>query len=122
MRICYIAPAITHVTIEPNLQECLLLLCWISGHVNSIYIQPVCMSVLHSPYQMPRHHCHRVSRHITLRIFYYVAIDQHTCLKPRSYVCNSFTRLAGMLQCPCFKGCFEPACMSVRVASTSRYV
>ena len=31
-------------------------------------------------------------------MFDYVALDQHTCLKPSSYVCNSFTRLAGMLQ------------------------
>ena len=58
----YIAPAIIHVTIEPNLQECWLLLRRISGHV--YYIWPVCMSVLLSPNQMPRHHCHRLSRHI----------------------------------------------------------
>ena len=30
-----------------------------------------------------------------------------------SYVCNSFTRLAGMLQYPCFKRCFEPTGMFV---------
>ena len=33
-----------------------------------------------------------------------------------SYVCNSFTRLAGMLQYPCFKRCFEPTGMFVAVA------
>ena len=55
-------------------------------------------------------------------MIYYVALDQHTCLKPRSYICNSFTRQAGILQYPYFKRCFEPACMSVRVASTSIYV
>ena len=46
--------------------------------------------------------------YLPLRMFYYVALDQHTCLKPSSYVCNSFTRLEGMLQYPCFKRCFEP--------------
>ena len=76
--------------------------------------------------------------YLPLRMFYYVALDQHICLKPCSYVCNSFTRLAGILQNPCFKRCFEPTGMfsavspdhqarrlqlnSVRVASTSRYV
>ena len=48
-------------------------------------------------------------------MFDYVALDQHTCLKPSSYVCNSFTRLAGMLQYPCFKCCFEPTGMFVAV-------
>ena len=33
-----------------------------------------------------------------------------------SYVCNSFTRLAGMLQYSCFKRCFEPTGMFVAVA------
>ena len=78
--------------------------------------------------------------YLPLCMFDYVALDQHTCLKPSNYVCNSFTRLAGMLQYQCFKQCFEPtgsctrppgtsvtveldqACISVRVASTSRYV
>ena len=81
--------------------------------------------------------------HLPLRMFDDVALDQHSCLKKSSYVCNSFTRLAGMLQYPCFKHCFEPsgmfvavapnhlarglqltrsACMFVRVASTSRFV
>ena len=70
----------------------------------------------------------------------YAALNQHTCLKPSSYVCNGFTRLAGMLQYRCFKpslnqqACLlqlllttwhvrynqtQPACMSVRFASTS---
>ena len=49
-------------------------------------------------------------------MFDYVALDQHTCLKPSSYVCNSFTRQAGMLQYPCFKCCFEPTGMFVAVA------
>ena len=75
------------------------------------------MSVPLSPDQQYRHHCHRVSRHIyQLRMFDYVVLYQHTCLKPRSYVCNSFTRLAGMLQYPCFKRCFEPTGMFVAVS------
>ena len=41
-----------------------------------------------------------------LRMFDYAALNQHTCLKPSSYVCNSFKRLAGMLQYRCFKRCF----------------
>ena len=49
-------------------------------------------------------------------MFDYVALDQHTCLKPSSYICNSFTRLAGMLQYLCFKRCFEPTGMFVAVA------
>ena len=31
-------------------------------------------------------------------MFDYVAQDQHTCLKPSGFFCNSFTRLAGLLQ------------------------
>ena len=80
--------------------------------------------------------------YLPLRMFDYVALDQHTCLKSSSYFCNSFTRLAGMLQCLYFKRCFEQTgmfvavapnhlarqlqlnstSMSVSVASTSRYV
>ena len=54
--------------------------------------------------------------HFSLRMFDYVVLDQHRCLKPSSYVCNSFTRLAGMLQYRCFKRCFEPTDMFVAVA------
>ena len=54
--------------------------------------------------------------YLPLRMFDYVTLDQHTCLKLSSYVCNSFTRLAGMLQYPCFKRCFEPTGMFVVVA------
>ena len=80
--------------------------------------------------------------YLLLRMFDYMALDQHTDLKPSSYVCNSFTRLAGMLQYPFLNVALNqqvcllqlhpttwhvgysltrPACMSVRVASTSRY-
>ena len=40
--------------------------------------------------------------HLPLHMFENVALDQHTSLKPNSYVCNSFTRLAGRLQYPMF--------------------
>ena len=40
--------------------------------------------------------------HLPLRMFENVALDQHTSLKPNSYVCNSFTRLVGRLQYPMF--------------------
>ena len=59
---------------------------------------------------------HGQQTNLPLRMFAYVALDQHTCLKPSSYVCNSFTRLAGTLQYPCFKRCFEPTGMFVAVA------
>ena len=112
MRVSYIAPAIMYVTIEPNLQECWVLLHWISGYVCSSYIWPVCMSVLLSTNKLPRHQ----QTYLPLRMFDYVPQDQHTCLKPSDYVSNSFTRLAGMLQYPCFKHCFEPTGMFVAVA------
>ena len=85
------------------------MLHWISRHVCSNYILPVCMSVLLSPDQasLPQDQ----QTYLPLCMF-----DQHTCLKPSSYVCNSFTRLAGMLQYPCFKRCFEPTSMFVAVA------
>ena len=54
--------------------------------------------------------------YLPLRMFDYAAMNQHTCLKPSSYVCNSFTRLAGMLQYRCFKCFFEPTGMFVAVA------
>ena len=42
---------------------------------------------------------------------------EHTCLKPRlqpsSYICNSFTRLSGLLQYHVFKLCSETAGMFV---------
>ena len=120
MCVSYIAPAIMYVTTEPNWQVCWVLLHWISGHVCSSYIRPVCMYVLLSPDQLPRHHCYRVKQtYLPLRMFEYVALDRHTYLKPSSYVCNSFARLAGMLQYPCFKPCFEPtgSCTQPHVTS-----
>ena len=54
--------------------------------------------------------------YLPLRMFDYVALDQHTCLKPSRYVCNNFTKLADMLQYPCFNRCSEPTGMFVSVA------
>ena len=111
MCVSYIAPAIMYVTIEPNLvtvaldqQACLFKLHPASVHVCSTFSQPAAQASLPQGQQI-------------LRMFNYVALDQHTCLKPISYVCNSFTRLAGMLQDPYFKRCFEPTGMFVAVAS-----
>ena len=39
---------------------------------------------------------HGQQTYLPLRMIDYVALDQHTSLKPSSYVCNSFARLAGM--------------------------
>ena len=83
------------------------------------YIRPVCMSVPAAQASLLQGQ----QTYLPLRMFYYVALDQHTCLKPSSYVCNSYTRLAGMLQYPCFKRCFEPnrhvCCSCTRPPGTS---
>ena len=73
--------------------------CPASVHVGSTFSQPAAQESLQQG-----------------RSFDYVALDQHICLKPSSYVCNSFTRLAGMLQYRCFKFCFEPTGMFLAVA------
>ena len=54
--------------------------------------------------------------YLPLCMFDYAALNIHTCLKPSSYICNSFMRLAGMLQYRCLKSCFEPTGMFVAVA------
>ena len=63
---------------------------------------------------LSRHQCNRVSRQNYA--CFYVALDQHTCQKPSIYVCNSFTRQAGIMKYLCFKRCFEPTGMFVAVA------
>ena len=60
------------------------------------------MAVLLSPDQHPGIIATGQQTHLPLRMFENVALDQHTSLKPNSYVCNSFTRLAGRLQYPMF--------------------
>ena len=85
--------------------------CLFKSHPASVYVcsnfsQPAAQASLQQGQQT----------YLPLRMFDFVALDQHTCLKPSSYVCNSFTRLAGMLQYPCFKHCFDSTGMSVAVA------
>ena len=106
MHVSYIAPEIMYVTIEPNQYECWVLLHWISGQVCSSYIRPVCMSVLLSLDQLP------TGSADIFNITHVWLCGTGT----NSYDCNSYTRLAGMLQYPCFKCCFEPTGMFVAVA------
>ena len=75
-------------TVALDQRECLFKLHPASGHVCSTFSRPAAQASLLQGQQT----------YLPLRMFDYVALDQHTCLKPSSYVCNSFTRLAGMLQ------------------------
>ena len=115
MRVSYIAPAIMYVTIEPtgmlgtvalDQRACLFKLHLASVHVCSTFSVPAARASLLQGQQT----C------LPLCMFVYMALDQHTCLKPSNCVCNSLTKLAGMLQYPCFKRCFEPKGMLVAVA------
>ena len=82
-----------------------------SVHVYSTFSRPAAQASLPQGQQT----------YLPSRMFDYVALDQHTCLKPSSYVCNSYTRLSGMLQYPCFKrwhvycSCTRPPGMSVSI-------
>ena len=112
----YMAPAIMYVTIAQltgmlgtsvmDQRACLLKLHPASVHVCSTFSRPAAQASLLQGQQT----------YLPLCMFDYVALDQHTCLKLSSYVCNSFTRLVGMLQYLCFKRCFEPTGMFVAVA------
>ena len=93
-------------TVALDQRACLFKLHPASVHVCSTFSRPAAQASLLQCQQT----------YIPLRMFDYVALDQHACLKPSSYVCNSFTRLAGMLQYPCFKPGFEPTGMFVAVA------
>ena len=108
-------------------QQCMLQLHPTNRMLGTVALdQWACLFKLHSASE---HFCSTFSRpaaqaslpqvqqtYLPLRMFDYVKLDQHTCQKPNSYVCNSFTRLAGMLQYPCFKRCFEPTGVFVAVA------
>ena len=93
-------------TVALDQQACLFKLHQASVHVCSTFSQPAAQASLPQGQQT----------YLPLRMFDNVALDQHTCLKPSSYDCNSFRRLAGMLQYQCFKHCFEPTGMFVAVA------
>ena len=90
-------------TVILDQQACLFKLHLASVRVCSTFSQPAAQASLPQSQQT----------YLPLRMFDYVALDQHTCLKPSSYVCNRFTRLEGMLQYTC---CFEPIGMFVAVA------
>ena len=94
-------------TVALDQRACLFKLHPASVHVCATFFQPAAQASLLQGQQT----------YFPLRMFDYVALDQHACQKPSSYVCNSFTRLAGMLHYPCFKRCFEPTGMFVAVAS-----
>ena len=93
-------------TVALDQRKCLFKLQPTSVHVCSTFSRPAAQALLLQGQQT----------YLPLRMFDYVALDQHTCLKPSSYVGDSFTRLAGTLQYPYFKRCFEPTGMSVAVA------
>ena len=117
MRVSYFAPAIMYVKIAPKLQVYGVLLLWVSGHVcSSFYLASVHVYSLFSQPATQASLPQGKQTYLPLRMFDYVALDQHTCLKQSSYVCNSFTLLAGMLQYPRFKRCFEPTGMLFAVA------
>ena len=87
-------------------RACLLKLHSASVHVYFTFSRPAAQESLPQGQQT----------YLTLSMFDYVALDQHTCPKPSSYVCNSFTRLVGMLQYQYFKCCSEPTGIIVAVA------
>ena len=93
-------------TVAPNQRAYLFQLHPASVHVCFTFSQQAAQASLPQGQQT----------YLPLRMFDYVALDLHTWLKPSSYVCNSFIRLAGMLQCPCFKRCFETTGKFVEVA------
>ena len=106
--VCYNCTQLTGMlsTVALDQWACLFKLHQASVHVCSIFFRPAAQESLPQVQQI----------YFTIRKFDYVALVQHTCLKPSRYVCNSFTRLAGMLQYSCFKHCFEPTVMFVAVA------
>ena len=103
--VCYNCTQLTGMlgTVALDQRECLFKLHSASVHTCSTFSQPVAKTSLPQGQQT----------YLPLCMFDYVALDQHTCMKPSSYICNSFTRLSGMLQCPCFKHCFESIGMFV---------
>ena len=75
-------------TVALEQQTCLFKLHPASVHVCSTCTRPSAQSSLPQGQQT----------FLTLRIFDFVAHDQHTCQKPSIFFCNSFTRLAGLLK------------------------
>ena len=106
--VCYNCTQLTGMlsTVALDQRACLFKFYQASVHVCSIFPRPAAQETLPQVQQI----------YLPLRMFDYLTLVQHTCLKPSRYVCNSFTRLAGMLQYSCFKHCFEPTVMFVAVA------
>ena len=97
MRVSYIAPEICMLKLNPtnrNAGYCCtgsagmsVLVHPASVHVCSTFSRPAAQASLPQGQQT----------HLLFRLFDdYVALDQHTCLRPSNYVCNSVTRLAGI--------------------------
>ena len=99
IRVSYISPAIMYVTIEPNLQEVWVLLHWISEHACSSYIRLVCMSVLLSPDQLPRHHCHRSADIFTITQIGLCGTGPAYMSETSRRMCYNFLRPAVMCLC-----------------------
>ena len=93
-------------TVALDQRACLFKLLPASVHVCSTFSRPAA----HASFRQGQ------QTYLPLRMFVYAALDKHTCLKPSSYVCNSLTRLSGMLQYWCFKRSFETTGMFVAVA------
>ena len=93
-------------TVALDQQVCLFKLHPASVHVCSTFSRPAVQASLLQGQQT----------YLPLRMFDYVALDQHTCLKSSSNICNSFTRLLDIFQCLYFKRCFEQTGMFVAVA------
>ena len=70
-------------TVALDQGACLFKLHSAGVHVCSFFSQPAAQSSLPQGQQT----------YLPLRMFDYVTLDHHTCLKPSSYFCNSFTRL-----------------------------
>ena len=94
-------------TVALDQWSCLFKLLLASVHVCSTFSRPAVQASLPQGHQT----------YSPFRMFDYMALDQRKCLKPSSYVCNRFTRLAGISLYSCFKRCFEPTGMFVAVAS-----
>ena len=97
--VCYKCTQLTGLlsTVVLDLQACLFKFHPASVHVTvcSTCTRPAAQPSLSQGQQT----------NLPLRMFDYLAQDEHTCLKPSRFFCNSFTRLAGLLQYPCFNLC-----------------
>ena len=68
-------------TVALDQRACLIKLHPASVHVCSTFYRPAAQASL----------LHDQQTYLPLGMFDYVALDQHTNLKPSSYVCNTFT-------------------------------